>query len=114
MKRDQLSDLLGISWGHEDDDGERSMFDQRDVKGKGVAISTKYNPKETSPEVISKDQLEELEYELSEYPDLAEMVLDGLKIQSLADMPKVKYMVSVQRVRELKRLRNEGIPTRGE
>jgi hypothetical protein len=34
------------------------------------------------------------------------MVLDGLKIQALADMPKSKYMVSVERVRAIKNARN--------
>jgi hypothetical protein len=112
MKRDQLSNLLGVSWGHEDDDGERAMFDQREVKSKGVALNVKYNPKENTQETIGQDQLEELEYELTEYPDVAEMVLDGLKLQSLADMPKSKYMVALQRIREIKRLRNEGIPAK--
>jgi hypothetical protein len=31
--------------------------------------------------------------------------MDNLRIQSLADMPKSKYMVSVKRIREIKEAR---------
>jgi hypothetical protein len=106
MKRYSISTLLGITTSDEDDDGEVAMAEIRDVKAKGVALNTKYNPKEQAQDVITKEQLEELEYELSEYPDIAEMVLDGLKIQSLADMPKQKFIVSLTRIREIKTTRN--------
>ena len=108
MKRDQLSNLLGISWGHMDDDAERAMAESRAIFSRGTALNTKYNPKEKVGDNITKEQIEELEYELAEYPDLGEMVMNGLKIQSLADMPKSKYMTSITRIREIKQLRNEG------
>jgi len=106
LKRMCYASLIGVVTGDEDDDGEAAVATTRDTFARGVAINTKYNPKETSPEVITKEQLEELNYELQEYPDICEMVLDGLKIQSLADMPKTKFMVSVGRIREIKELRN--------
>jgi hypothetical protein len=84
------------------------MYSQREVKSKGVAINAKYDPRDVTKETITKEQLNELEYELAEYPDIAEMVLDGLKIQSLADIPKSKFQVSATRIREIKRIRNEG------
>ena len=62
--------------------------------------------KKESFEAITREQIEELEYELAEYPDLAESILDGLRIQSLADMPKSQYGVSIRRIREIKQLRN--------
>jgi len=108
LKRICYASLIGVVTGDEDDDGEIAVATSRDTFAKGTAINTKYNPKETSPAVISKDQLEELEYELAQYPEVAEMVLDGLRLQSIADMPKAKFMVSMQRIREIKRLRNEG------
>lgn len=108
MKRHAIMALLNITIDadYADDDAETAMVSQRDTFAKGTAINRKYDPKEQSSEVISKDQLEELEYELAQYPDIAEMVLDGLKIQSLADMPKSKYMVSIERVRSIKNARN--------
>ncbi len=108
LKRMTYASLIGVVAGEDDDDGEVAVSSSRESFSKGVSLNTKYNPRENKTEVISKDQLQEAEYELSEYPDIAEMVLDGLKIQFLADMPKSKFLVSMQRIREIKRLRNEG------
>lgn len=106
LRRYSYAAIVGVVSANEDDDGERAVYDSRDTVAKGVAINTKYNPKEQSYETITKEQLEELEYELSEYPDIAQQVLDGLKIQNLADMPKNKFLVSINRIREIKNMRN--------
>lgn len=106
LKRMAYETLVGVVTGDEDDDGEVAMVEARQIVAKGP--STKYDPKQQSYETISKDQLDELEYELSEYPDLAEEVMDKMKIQSLADLPKTKFQISLQRIREIKQLRNEG------
>lgn len=110
MKRYSFTALLNITTTDDvsDDDAERIMYDVRNVKAKGVALNTKYNPKEETIDVITKEQLEELEYELGDYDDIAEMVLDGLKIQSLADMPKSKFLPAIQRIRSIKNAR-EGV-----
>ena len=106
MKRYCYSSKVGVVSSNEDDDGELAVHDMRKTVSKGVALNTKYNPRESgSIETITKEQLEELEYELGDYTDICEMVLEGLKIQSLADMPKAKYMVSVRRIREIKKVR---------
>jgi hypothetical protein len=106
MKRYSLTTLLGVTVSKDpsDDDAEVEMVESRGVIAKGP--STKYNPKEQSFEPITKEQLEELEFELGEYPDIAEEVLDKMKIQSLADLPKSRFSVSIKRVREIKALRN--------
>lgn len=106
VRRMCYSAICGIVTEGEDDDGECSMANHRETMKKGVKLNTKYNPKEQTFEKISKDQLEELEYELSEYEDIAEQILDGLKLQSLADMPKSKYFRALQRIREIKKARN--------
>jgi hypothetical protein len=108
MKRHSIMALLNITIDSDyaDDDAEIAMVTQRETFAKGTAVNRKYDPREQSSEVISKDQLDELEYELAAYPDITEMVLDGLKIQALADMPKSKYMVSIERVRSIKNARN--------
>jgi len=100
--------LIGVTTGEEDDDAEVSVATTRETFAKGVALNTKYNAKETTGEVITKEQLEELNYELSDYPDICEMVLDGLKLQNLADMPKSKFMASTTRIREIKMIRVNG------
>lgn len=107
MKRHQVMALMNVTISEDwsDDDAERNMAEVREEHKRGTAINTKYNPKEQSGLTISKDQLEELEYELSEFPDIAQMVLEGLKIEHLADMPKSKFQVSAQRIREIKNAR---------
>lgn len=107
LRRHSYAAIVGVVVSsNEDDDGEMAVYDQREVVAKGVALNLKYNPKEQSYETITKEQLEEIHYELSEYPDIAEQVLDGLKIQSLADIPKSKFLVTTKRIREIKQLRN--------
>jgi hypothetical protein len=106
LRRYSYAALVGVVAADEDDDGEKAQAVHRETFAKGVAVNTKYNPREESNEVVSRDQIDELEYELAEYPDICEMILDGLKIQSLADMPKTKYSASIRRVREIKQARN--------
>lgn len=100
ISRYSYARLVCIGIGESDDDGEIAMVDARHIIAKGPSI--KYNPKEQSFDVVTKEQLEELEYELSAVPDLAEEIMDKLRIQSMADLPKSKYQVSINRIREIK------------
>jgi hypothetical protein len=104
LRRYSYASIVGCVAGNEDDDGEVAMVDARQMVAKGP--STKYNPKQSSFETVTKEQLDELEYELEEYPDLAEEIMDKMQIQSLADLPKSKYGVSIRRIREIKAARN--------
>ena len=105
LRRYCYAALINIAVADEDDDGEAAVYDNRNVVAKGTALNTKYNPKENVQESITKEQREELEYELTNYPDIAEMIMDGFKIRSIADMPKSKFMAAVLRVREIKQAR---------
>jgi hypothetical protein len=104
LKRLCYASLIGVAVGEEDDDGEIAMANARQIVAKGP--SNTYNPKEQSLDTVTKEQIEELEYELADHPDLAEEIMDKLRLQSLADMPKTKYHVSLQRIREIKGIRN--------
>ena len=104
LRRYSLAALIGIASQDEDDDGEIAMAEARHIVAKGP--SSKYDPKRQSYETITREQLEELEYELDEYPDIAEQVLEGLKIMSLADMPKDRFKISLERIRQIKSVRN--------
>jgi len=106
LRRYCYASLVNVIISGEDDDGEIAVATTRQVVAKGTALNTKYNPTENRMETITKEQLEELEYELAEYPEIANQVLDGLKIMNLADMPKSKYQVSLTRIREIKLTRN--------
>lgn len=102
LKRLIYSNSIGVVVGDEDDDGEIAVSDTRMGNTKGTALNTNYNAREQAPQAITREQLEELEYELAEYSDIAENILNGLNLQSLADMPKSKYMKSIERIREIK------------
>jgi hypothetical protein len=104
LRRYSYAALIGVVTGEQDDDGEVAMVEARQIIAKGP--SNKYNPKEQSFETVTKEQLEEMEYELQGCPDLAEEIMDKMRIQSLADLPKSKYMVSIQRIREIKNARS--------
>ncbi len=106
LRRYSYAATIGVVASDEDDDAEVAVAETRETFARGTALNTKYNPKLNNLDTVTKEQIEELEYELSEYPDVAEQVLDGLKIQSLADMPKQKYQAAITRIREIKNLRN--------
>lgn len=107
-KRMALMSLLGITMNDDpyDDDAERSMNDVRIVKSKGTAPTYNYNPKKSTNETVTKEQLEELEYELSKYPDQVDDILRDLRIEELQDMPKSEFHRCILRVRDLNNLRD--------
>jgi hypothetical protein len=104
LRRYSLSALICQASTDEDDDGEQVMHDQRALLSKGPAqiIPKQMQNKQQAYEPITKEQLEMIEDELSEAPDLAEMVLDKLQIQSLADMRKDQFGKSIERIRQIK------------
>jgi hypothetical protein len=53
-------------------------------------------------EKITRDQLDDLYYELQEYPMMTEALLRGLEIKNLSDMPKAKYQQQIQHIRKQK------------
>jgi hypothetical protein len=106
LRRYGYAALVGVTASDEDDDGEVAMTPIRQKAEQGTALNLKYDPRNEPADLISKDQIAELEYELAAYPDIAEMVLEGLRLQSLADMPKSKYRASLERIRSIKNARD--------
>lgn len=107
LKRYSYAAIIGVVSSREDDDGEKAMEEDRKEATKGTALNRQYaQPKGVLP-TITKEQLEEMQYELQEYPDIAEDVLHGFKIQALGDMPKSKFQVAINRIREIKKIREE-------
>jgi len=101
IKRMAYASLVGVVTGDEDDDGEQAVATERAVYAKGVAHNVEYKPQNNEYVTVSKDQLDELERELEGFPNICELVLDGLKIQSLADMPKTRYPSAITKIRQL-------------
>jgi hypothetical protein len=55
-------------------------------------------------EKITKEQLEDLFYELQDYPIMTESLKKGMEIKNLSDMPKAKYASQMQMIRKQKLL----------
>lgn len=53
-------------------------------------------------EKITREQLDELYYELQDYPIMTDSLKKALEIQSLSDMPKAKYAAQMQNIRKQK------------
>lgn len=107
-KRIQAMALLGITINDdvEDDDAEIAMTEARRAYIKGTALNAKYDPREESSTVISQKELEELDYELAEYPDIGEQILRSLRIHDLKDMPKSKFRAAIEQIRNITNARN--------
>lgn len=95
IRRYSYAALVGVVVCNEDDDGEVAAAPERNTPYKEV-----YKPKEI--ELITPEQLQELHSELEGHLDIAQMVLSGLKIQKLADVPKTQYSSLMKRIREIK------------
>ena len=108
MRRFQILSLLGITVSEDpfDDDAELEMAKTRGITEKGTKLSAKYNPKKESSDTITKEQLEELRYELTnEYSDIEEDILDRLHLRDLSELPKSRFIPTINRVRKIKQLR---------
>ena len=109
MKKSETMNLLNITIQDNpaDDDGELQQASAREIFATGTALNSNYNKKTDSRDLITKEQLQELEYELQNFEDIAQEVLTSLRLQSLADMPQSRYMKSLERIRKIKQIRNE-------
>ncbi len=105
MKRILYSGITGVVASDEDDDADKAMQEYRDADVKGTALNSRKDPRDDK-EPITPEQYEELEYELTDYPDIAEQIINALQIRDLASMPKSKYHSAMERVRTIKDARN--------
>lgn len=93
MKRHDIMSLLNITIVDDldDDDGEHDMQSIREERNTGTGINTRYKAKQESFEPVSQHQANELQYMLGDYPDIAEQILETLKVQTIADLPRSKF-----------------------
>jgi|GEM_PF-1031568 hypothetical protein len=99
--------ILGISFDKDptDDDGEseRKYIEKKKPMTESDLHKPKYITYPSHPvDLISQEQLQELRDELENHIDIAQMVLDKLNIQKLADVPKVQFSSLMRRIREIK------------
>lgn len=93
LKRMCYSSLVGIITGDEDDDGEAAVAPIRNEPSRVNKVAS---------EVITIDQLDQLEHTLEGYPKICEDLKRGLKINRLSEMPKSIFLQSIKRINELK------------
>ena len=93
MRRHAIMALLNITIKDDldDDDGEHDMKEVRLERTRGTGINTRYSAKKESFEPVTQHEANELQYMLSNYPDIAEQILDTLKVQAIADIPRSKF-----------------------
>lgn len=99
LKRMEYAALVGVVAGDEDDDGEAAVASTRQNYQSSYSYQT--------DEKITTEQLEQLEHELNDHIEIAEMVLKGLNIKTLRDMPKNKFLSSITRIRQIKDARGD-------
>jgi hypothetical protein len=106
IKRMAYASLVGVVTGDDsDDDGEAAVSQDRTAHVKAVGtvpVVTEPRTQEQGTATVSKDQIYELEYELEGFPKIAELMMSGYKIETIADLPKKYYIPAITRIRELK------------
>lgn len=91
-----IDDLL------DDPDKANEPFEQKQKEG--TDLNYKYDPRKKAI-LISKDELKEVQYELKDWADIAEHLLERLKIETFADMPKDQYRKVINYIHETIKLR---------
>jgi hypothetical protein len=109
QKRAAACSILGIAGENDrtDDDAEKDMQVIRTREHKGVDIDHAYDTTGASYERITREQLEELEYVISEsgFNDIVKQLLKHERIETLADLPKSRYLDTLMKCNEIIALR---------
>ena len=109
QKRASACSILGVTGTNDktDDDAEKDMNYIRTKQDKGLDINHAYDTSGSSYERITKEQLEELEYVISDsgFNDLVKQLLSRERIETLADLPKSRYYDTLKRTNEIVALR---------
>ncbi len=96
LRRYMYSAVVGVVASDEDDDGEVAMKDPR--QGNSAAVGSSK---------ITKAQLQVLSGELSTNPEILESLLKGFSIQKIADLPSKHYTKCIERIRDIKRAKED-------
>ena len=96
LRRYNYAAVVGVVASEEDDDGEKAMESPR-KQGIAAAGSSR----------ISKAQLQVISNELEGYEDVLESLLKGFTISKLSDLPEKHYSKCLDRIREIKRAKED-------
>jgi ERF superfamily len=107
LKRQVTQCMLGVVANNDpedNDDADTSEIQYHNESRRSLAGDTKsaHVDQGIFTEKITREQLDELYYELQDYPLMTESLKKALEIPSLSDMPKAKYAVQMQNIRKHK------------
>ncbi len=107
LKRQVAQSMLGIVANNDpedNDDADASETQYTNESRRSLAGDTKpaHVDQGIFTERITRDQLDDLYYELQDYPVMTQSLLKGLEIKELSDMPKAKYHAQMQHIRKQK------------
>ena len=109
LRRYTYASLVGVAT-CDDDDGESAMQEERKPKTNNQEVKIRrYNFPSEHVEVITPEQLEELQLRLDGYENLAQEIMEKLNLKKLADMPKSLYMKSILRIEEIKNIAKNSV-----
>lgn len=107
LKRQVAQAMLGVVANNDpedNDDSDAASTQYTNETRRSIAGDTKpaHVDQGVFSERISADDLEDLYYELQEYPIMTLSLLKGLEIKELADMPKAKFRSQMDLIRKQK------------
>jgi hypothetical protein len=98
LRRYNYASVVGVVAAEEDDDGENAMAPARRQTPAG-------SPPPSSN--ITKAQVQVISSELENHEDILEGLLKAFKISKLSDLPEKHYTQCVNRIRDIKRAKEE-------
>ena len=105
LKRMCYTSLVGVVVGEHDDDGNAASQAPQSTYNESSYANATADRRSSyvvpTIELVSKDQLEQLEDLLMGHADVCQSVLKGLDIDTLSAMPKNKFITSFKRIQEI-------------
>lgn len=107
MKRQVLQSMLGIVANNDPEDNDdadvaASLYNNESKRSIAGDTKPAHVDQGIFTERITREQLDDLYYELQDYPVMTQSLLRGLEIRELSDMPKAKYHAQMQHIRKQK------------
>jgi len=107
LKRQVAQSMLGIVANNDpedndDSDASETMYMHESRRSLGGDEKPAHIDQGILTEKISANELEDLYYELKDYPIMTQSLLRGLEIKQLADMPKAKFRAQMDHIRKQK------------
>lgn len=101
-----LQSLLGVTFDHdpEDDDAELEQNKLRIADPGATKPNMDYDRNDESPETVTTFQLNELNEELKDLPQLAKKLLDSYQISNLSQLPESLYRDVITKIRKQKQI----------